>query len=194
MFRKYTKHLISIGMLLKIPLKPHVKAFLTSPEFFGEEPLSSRKDSLIGTAILMVCSQQPIDLLEWYGDRLAPEPINDAVYLTIETSFPIREEHVDENNLLYVGNMLEFLVEYFIIFFTMGYCERMGSERGAIRVLHHRFGIEDDPIKEEAMRSMSKRYRDKVRANYMQMSKKNPTHFAKKVAHLPKNEARKLNF
>ncbi|TDB69087.1 hypothetical protein [Arundinibacter roseus] len=150
-------------MKLLIPVEPHVFEFLTSPELHGPPPLSVRKDSMIGLLIIMLASKGPTELSKFYEDRLDPREIENPKWLEVVTEFPLREEFVMEDNLLYVGNALSMLFDTNALFFTMGYMRRNGSERGGFFEFYRRFAMQDDPDKQEALRAMSKRFRAKTR-------------------------------
>lgn len=184
--RNGKSYLISLPMKIKIPVSTHVFKFITSPEMLGDKfPLTVRKDSLLGVLIIMIATKGPVELNEYYNDRLAPAAIDLEVrYLVIETKFPLREEFLLEEHLLYVSNALELLFNHFVIFFSMGYVARMGSERGAIRLLYERFGMEDDPVKQESLRAICKRNRNKVIDNYKGSVKKRKPNRAKKEPNL----------
>lgn len=163
-------------MKIKIPVSSHVYKFFTSPEMLGDKfPVEIRKDSLLGVLLIMIATKGPVELGEYYGDRLAPTPVeaSEVKYLEVSTKFPLREEFLLEEHLLYVGNALELVFNNFVIFFSMGYVSRMGSERGAIRLLYERFGMEDDPVKQESLRAICKRNREKVMKN-CKAKKSNP--------------------
>ena len=150
-------------MKLLIPVEPHVYEFLTSPELYGPPPLSVRKDSMIGLLIIMLATKGPTELSKFYDDRLDPQEIPDSMMLEVKTEFPLREEFVLEENLLYVGNALSMLFETNALFFTIGYMRRNGSERGGFFEFYRRFAMQDDPVRQEALRAMSKRFRAKSR-------------------------------
>jgi len=180
-------------MKLEIPVEKHVYAFLTSPEMYGaESPVKARKDTLLGKLIIMLATKGPIGLDDYYGKRFIPELPNDLVVLSVETTFPMKAEFIQEENLMYIGSVLDNLFEMQVIFFSMGYTARAGSERGAISKLYERFEIDDDPIKQEALRGICKRYREKVRQNQKGWTKKKPSNFAKNPAHCETKPSRKL--
>lgn len=179
-------------MEFTIPVEKHVYAFLTSPEMHGSElPLRVRKDTLIGILILMLASKGPVGLEDYYGKRFVPELPNDLVLLPIDTTFPMKAEFVLEENLLYLGQVLTNIFELQVVFFSMGYTARAGSERGAIAKLYERFSIEDDPIKQEALRGMCKRFREKIRNRQVTARKKNPAQFGKKPPHFSVKPSRR---
>lgn len=166
-------------MLIRIPVERHVHAFLTSSEMFGADgPVKARKDTLLGKLIIMLATKGPIGLEDYYADRFTPN-VRDCVYLEVETTFPMSPRFIPEDNLAYIGEVLEILFEYQVIFFSLGYTAREGSERGAISRLYDRFGMEDDPIKQEALRAVCKRYREKVRHN---SAKKKASQYGKKAS------------
>jgi hypothetical protein len=159
-------------MEFRIPVEPHVYQFLTSPEMFGPKlPIEIRKDSLIGTMLCMLASKGPTQLEDYYQDRLSPVEMDYMQYLVVDTKFPLRKELVPEDNLLYIGNMLSMLFEYQVIFYVQGYMRRNGSERGGIRELYEQFNMQDDPIKQDALRSISKRYRLQIIRNELKGAK-----------------------
>lgn len=172
-------------MHLNIPVEKHVFTFLTSPEMYGAElPVRVRKDTLLGMLIIMVATKGPIGLEDYYGKRFVPDLPEDLVMLPVDTTFPMREEFILEDHLEYIGEVLSNLFEMQVIFFSMGYTARAGSERGAIAKFHERFRIEDNPIKQEALRSICKRYRERTRLQEKKIAKKYPSKFAQKSARL----------
>ncbi len=172
-------------MKLEIPVEKHVYSFLTSPEMYGAElPIKTRKDTILGMLIIMLATKGPVSLEDYYGKRFVPDLPDDLVMLPVDTTFPMKEEFILEENLLYIGEMLGNLFELQVIFFSMGYTARAGSERGAIAKLYQRFSIDDDPIKQEALRGICKRYREKVRVQQTKWQKNNPSHYRRKSSQL----------
>jgi hypothetical protein len=180
-------------MKLEIPVQKHVYDFLTSPEMYGAElPVKARKDTLLGKLIIMLATKGPIGLEDYYGNRFIPELPNNLVLLPVETTFPMKVEFINEANLLYIGSVLDNIFEMQVIFFSMGYTARAGSERGAIAKLYERFSIDDDPIKQEALRGICKRYRERVRENQQKWSRQKPSNFAKKTDHFDQKPSRRM--
>lgn len=172
-------------MKLDIPVEQHVYQFLTSAEMYGAElPIKARKDTLLGMLLIMIAKKGPFDMDDFYANRFVPDmPASDKlVKLSIDTSFPMRKEYIDETNLLYIGELLGNMFEMFVIFYSMGYTARAGSERGAISKLYDQFSICDDPIKQEALRAICKRYRHKVRENHKKADSKKSSQSVKKVS------------
>jgi len=172
-------------MKLDIPVEQHVYQFFTSPEMYGAElPIKARKDTLLGMLLIMIAKKGPFDMDDFYASRFVPDmPASDKLAkLSIDTSFPMRKEFIDESNLLYIGELLGNMFEMFIIFYSMGYTARAGSERGAIARVYEQFMIDDDPIKQESLRAICKRYRHKVRENYKRADAKKTSHSVKKAS------------
>ena len=180
-------------MKLEIPVEPHVYKFLTSNEMFGSKlPLKARKDNLLGMLIIMLATKGTIELDDYYHERLLPVIPDELVKLPVSTTFIIKEEFIREENLMYAGEVLAMMFEMQVIFYTQGYMARQGSERGAISKLYQSFGLEDDPIKQEALRGMSKRYRKQVLTNYQKGNKKNVSHSGAKVSQFASKLSQKL--
>lgn len=180
-------------MKLEIPVEPHVFKFLTSPEMYGcELPLRIRKDNLLGMLVIMLASKGTIELDDYYHSRLLPVIPQELIKLPLETTFIIKEEFIKEENLMYVGKVLGMMFEMKVIFYTLGYMARQGSERGAISRLYSHFGLEDDPIKQEALRAVSKRYRTQVLANYKKVDKKKISRSASNLSRFNEKLAQKL--
>lgn len=180
-------------MKLEIPVEPHVFKFLTSPEMYGSKlPLKARKDNLLGMLIIMLATKGTIELDDYYHDRLLPVIPQELVKLPVATTFIIKDEFIREENLMYAGQVLGMMFEMKVIFYTMGYMARQGSERGAISRLYQHFGLEDDPIKQEALRGVSKRYRKQVLANYKKVDKQKVSRSASRVSQYAEKLSQKL--
>ncbi|TDB64389.1 hypothetical protein [Arundinibacter roseus] len=113
--------------------------------------------------MIMLASKGPTELSHFYQGRICPTEISCPKLLECLTEFPLRAEFLKEDNLMYVGNALSMLFEHSAQFYTLGYMRRNGSERGGLAEFYREFRMQDDPIKQEALRAKSKRFRARNR-------------------------------
>lgn len=181
-------------MKLEIPVEPHVYKFLTSPEMYGDTlPLKARKDTLLGHAVIMLARKGSVESGDYYHERMLPVIPKELVMLPIETTYPLKAEMINEESLMYASQLLSMMFETQVIFYTLGYMAREGSERGAIFKMYQHFGLEDDPIKQEALRGVSKRYRKSVMINHQKSDKKKSSRCAENISKFNENLSQRLN-
>ena len=144
-------------MQFEIPIKPHVKTYLTHPDVFGPEAIQVRKNSYLGRVIIGLLSQYPLDDCDW-GEGFKPLPILTGVTLTVACSFPLRTELVTDDNLIRLGHILEDYFENGLISFVKGRMDRLPSLQGSVKRFYEIFQINPEHYDYDAAFKLVRRH------------------------------------
>lgn len=147
-------------MQIVIPVKQHVHAFLTSYAVFGPDqpnPISVRKDSYLGHLLCGFLTKFPVDfcaLDNWSANGYAS--------LHVDCTFPINPAFLTDDNLIHIGEMLEYHFKWSLIAFTQGAMSVYPSEQGGVKRFYQRFGLSEDLYDYEAAFKIVQRFRNRA--------------------------------
>lgn len=142
-------------MIIEVPVKAHVKQFLTNKKVWGDEPLKARANNPIGKAVIAVLCQYPIptavprkkmkeQIVDEIQDEKFHELFKNGVYLRIKLTFQLNEEFITDDNLIRLGELLEDQFENSLKFFVEGRMDRLPSEQGAVKRFYQLYDIDPE--------------------------------------------------
>lgn len=159
-------------MQIVIPVKKHVHAFLTSYSVYGSDspkPIEVRKDSYLGHLLSGFLATYPVEfcgLDAWSSKGYAG--------LHIDCTFPINPAFLTDENLLHIGEMLEYHFKWSLIMFTQGAMSVYPSEQGGVKRFYQRFSLSEEAYDYEAAFKIVQRFRNRGERPELRVKKSRP--------------------
>ncbi|MFN3381424.1 MAG: hypothetical protein ACK41O_18335 [Runella zeae] len=148
-------------MIITIPVKPHVKKFVT--KFYGREPVYVRADSKLGRLFVLAFSKGlniPLDTTDL--DELKEHSKEVLCDLKFDVRFDGGVSNITPDNLNRMSFALDAEFEKASYFFAMGRRVFFNSEKAAVKHFLQICDIGEDVLKEDTAVKMVQRDRAKV--------------------------------
>jgi hypothetical protein len=147
-------------MIIEIPVKPHIKSFLTNPLVWGVEPIEARRNSSAGNVIFCLLSQYPSSTSENDVELLGIP--KGKVLISIKIKFQLKDEFLTDEGLIRLGDLLEDYFSLALQFFSIGRMDRLPSEQGAVKRFYELLKIDPDDYDYDAAFKVVQRCRAKA--------------------------------
>ncbi len=144
-------------MQIILSVKPHVKAFLTHQEMFGQEPIEITRDSWLGHLLNGFLGLYPVQ-------DASLDPVALSVGMTtlaLTPKFAVNQAFLTDENLNHVSAVLEYYFRQSLIQFVRGAMCIKPSEQGAVKRFYQMYELSDEHYDLEAAFKVVQRFRNR---------------------------------